>query len=108
MNPADRSLDATLRREALEQTGAVIDVIAQVLVLTHQATAPEHYFLATLMDIDPTQRTSTTSSQAQGEACELDAVAFTGHALASIDLCPPELAHYLLGHWRDLARMLAH
>jgi 8-oxo-dGTP pyrophosphatase MutT (NUDIX family) len=108
VNPADCSLDATLRREALEQAGAVIDAIAQVLVLTHQGAAVEHYFLATLVEIDPTQRTGTLSSHAQGEACEVAAVAFTGHGLASIDLRPPELADYLRRHWRDLARMLPH
>jgi 8-oxo-dGTP pyrophosphatase MutT (NUDIX family) len=109
VQPGEHGLDAALERAALEQAGAVIDVIAQVLVLTQGETAIEHYFLATVAEMNPTRQLSGThSSHAQDHAREIDAVAFTGRGLASIDLHPAELARYLLRHWRDLAQMLPH
>lgn len=105
--PEDASLEDTVRREALEEAGATIDVSMQVLLLTDPLAdgriAVQHIFLATLIDIDPQRRTGPELTKPERGTYGIVRVPFTGGYLASIDLRPAALAAYLRENWRGLA-----
>lgn len=105
--PGDASLEDTLRREAREEAGAVIDVIKPLLVLTDHlpdgAIAVQHIFLAALESIDPQERTGAEFTQPDRGTYELVRVPFTEEHLAKIELRPAALAAYLRENWRALA-----
>jgi ADP-ribose pyrophosphatase YjhB (NUDIX family) len=103
----DVRLEDTVQREAMEEAGAVIDVVMQILVLTDEAPgggiAVQHIFLATLVEMDPSRRTGSEFTKPERGTYELDRVPFTSRGLAGIDLRPPALASYLHANWTGLA-----
>jgi 8-oxo-dGTP pyrophosphatase MutT (NUDIX family) len=104
--PEDVGLVETVRREAMEEAGAVVDVVMQVLVLTHHVPggiAVEHLFLATLVEMDPGRRTGSEFTKPERGTYEIDRVRFTGEGLNGIDLRPLALALYLRENWVGLA-----
>lgn len=102
----DIRLEDTVQREAMEEAGAVIDVVMQVLVLTDEAPgggiAVQHIFLATLVEMDPSRRSASEFTKPERGTYELARVPFTSQGLAGIDLRPPALASYLHANWTGL------
>ncbi|HEV2640070.1 MAG TPA: NUDIX hydrolase [Actinocrinis sp.] len=105
--PQDADLAGTVRREAMEEAGADLHVVMQVLVLTDHhpggGIAIQHFFLATLGQMDPARRTGSEFAKPERGTYEIDRVPFTDNGLAGIDLRPPGLAAYLRENWAGLA-----
>jgi ADP-ribose pyrophosphatase YjhB (NUDIX family) len=105
--PQDADLAGTVRREAMEEAGADLHVVMQVLVLTDHhpggGIAIQHFFLATLGQMDPGRRTGSEFAKPERGTYEIDRVPFTGNGLAGIDLRPLGLAAYLRENWAGLA-----
>jgi 8-oxo-dGTP pyrophosphatase MutT (NUDIX family) len=105
--PEDEGFEDTLRREAREEAGAVIDIVMQVLLLTDEqpggAIAIQHFFLAALVDMDLSCRTGSEFAKPERGGYRIVRVPFTDEYLARIDLRPARLAVYLRENRRGLA-----
>lgn len=103
----DASLEDTLRREAGEEAGAVIDIVMQVLLLTDVqpggAISVQHFFLATLVEMDLSRRTGPELLRPERGGYQIVRVPFIGEHLGAVDLRPARLADYLRANWRGLA-----
>ena len=98
VEPEDATLEDALRREVLEEIGAQIRNIAQVLVLVDRSDAGiavQHVFLAELDPAPMVQRTGPEFDKPERGAYELVRVPFTDDGIAGIDLRPAALAEYL-------------
>jgi 8-oxo-dGTP pyrophosphatase MutT (NUDIX family) len=100
VEPEDSTLEDTLRREVLEEIGAQIRHVAQILVLVDRSAdgiAVQHVFLA---ELDPTgwvERTGKEFDNPSRGGYELVRVPFTADGIAQIDLKPASLSEYLRG-----------
>ena len=106
-DPEDVSLEDTLRREAGEEAGADIDIVMQVLLLTDEpeggAIAVQHFFLATLVEMDLARRSGPELLRPERGGYRIVRVPFTAEDLDAVDLRPARLADYLRQNWRGLA-----
>ena len=98
VEPEDATLEDAVRREVLEEIGAQIQHIAQILVIKDQVgdgIAIQHIFLAELAPVDLVDPTGEELSIPSRGGYELVRVPFTAEGIAGIDLKPTALADYL-------------
>ena len=96
--PEDASLEDAVRREVLEEIGAQIQNVAQILILrdvVEDGIAVQHVFLAELAPVELVNPTGTELSIPSRGGYELVRVPFTAEGIAGIDLKPAALADYL-------------
>jgi ADP-ribose pyrophosphatase YjhB (NUDIX family) len=99
VEPEDSSLEDAVRREVLEEIGAQIKNVAQILIIkdpVEDGIAIQHIFLAELAPtelVDPTGKELSIPSRG---GYELVRVPFTADGIGGIDLKPSALADYLI------------
>ncbi|MGW3423782.1 NUDIX domain-containing protein [Streptomyces phaeochromogenes] len=106
VEPDDADLEAALRREVMEEIGARIGSVTEVLSVTEPGgatTVIEHYFLADLLDMRLDRRHGPELDSPDTGDFEPVRVALRVPAVTALDLQPTELAEYVLEHvnaWR--------
>jgi ADP-ribose pyrophosphatase YjhB (NUDIX family) len=98
IEPQDASVEDALRREVLEEIGAQIDDVTQVLVIqdpVEGGIAIQHICLARLAPVDFVEPTGEELNTPDRGGYELVRVPFTAEALRGIGLKPAALAEYL-------------
>ncbi|MGW3942414.1 NUDIX domain-containing protein [Streptomyces phaeochromogenes] len=106
VEPGDADLEAALRREVMEEIGARIGPVTEVLSVTEPGgatTVVEHYFLADLLDMRLDRRHGPELDSSDTGDFEPVRVALRVPAVTALDLQPTELAEYVLEHvsaWR--------
>lgn len=98
VEPEDATLEDTLRREVLEEVGAQIRHVAQILVLVDRSDeriAVQHIFLAELAPVELVERTGKELNMPSRGGYELVRVPFTSEGIAAVDLRPAALSEYL-------------
>jgi len=106
VEPDDADLEAALRREVMEEIGARIGPVTEVLSVTEPGgatTVVEHYFLADLLDMRLDRRHGPELDSPDTGDFEPVRVALRVPAVTALDLQPTELAEYVLEHvsaWR--------
>jgi ADP-ribose pyrophosphatase YjhB (NUDIX family) len=98
VEPEDATLEDALRREVLEEIGARIRHVAQILVLadrSDEGIAVQHVFLAELDPAQLVQRTGKEFDDPSRGGYELVRVPFTADGIAAVDLRPASLSEYL-------------
>ncbi|WP_405566937.1 NUDIX domain-containing protein [Streptomyces phaeochromogenes] len=106
VEPDDADLEAALRREVMEEIGARIGPVTEVLSVTEPGgatTVVEHYFLADLLDMRLDRRHGPELDSPDTGDFEPVRVALRVAAVTALDLQPAELAEYVLEHvsaWR--------
>lgn len=111
VEPEDSSLEAAVRREVLEEIGARIGNLAQVLVLqdaTAEGIAIQHLFLAEIEPVAFVQPTGCELTDPHRGSYELERVPFTADGLGRIELKPPALAAYLMANCEALRASLGY
>lgn len=96
--PEDASLEDAVRREVLEEIGAQIQNLAQILVLqdaVEDGIAIQHIFLAELAPVELVDPTGKELNIPSRGGYELVRVPFTAEGIGGIDLKPAALADYL-------------
>jgi 8-oxo-dGTP pyrophosphatase MutT (NUDIX family) len=96
--PEDATLEETLRREVLEEIGAQIRHVAQILVLvdrSDEGIAVQHIFLAELASPELVERTGKEFDIPSRGGYELVRVPFTSEGIGAVDLKPAALSEYL-------------
>lgn len=90
--------EVALRREVLEEAGAQIESVAQILIIQDphgNGIAIQHVFLATLAPVGLVDLTGTELGIPGRGSYELVRVQFTAEGIAENDLKPTFLADYL-------------
>ena len=98
VEPEDATLEDAVRREVLEEIGAQIQHLAQILIikdLVEDGIAIQHIFLAELAPVELVDPMGKELSIASRGGYELVRVPFTTGGIAGIDLKPAALADYL-------------
>jgi ADP-ribose pyrophosphatase YjhB (NUDIX family) len=98
VEPEDATLEDTVRREVLEEIGARIRHVSQILVLvdrSDEGIAVQHVFLAELDPAELVERTGEEFGMPDRGTYELVRVPFTDAGIAGIDLRPATLSEYL-------------
>lgn len=98
VEPEDTTLEDALRREVLEEIGAQVRHISQILVLvdrSDEGIAVQHVFLAELDPAELVERTGKEFAIESRGDYEMVRVPFTRDGIDRIDLKPAELADYL-------------
>ncbi|WP_243708348.1 NUDIX hydrolase [Actinomadura sp. GC306] len=109
VEPEDASPEAALRRELDEELGATAGPVRQVFACGEQS--PGVYRLSTfyvcrLLSMDLSRRHGPEFDDPDSGRHDVERVACTAAALASIDLFPWTLAAYLGDHAADLPGLL--
>jgi len=111
VEPEDVTLEDALRREVLEEIGAQIDNIAQILIIkdsVEDGIAIQHIFLAELAPVELVDPTGKELSIPSRGGYELVRVPFTAEGIAGIDLMPAVLADYLSSTYDALLASLGY
>ena len=98
VEPEDATLEDALRREVLEEIGAQIQNVAQILIIkdhVEDGIAIQHIFLAELAPVELVDPTGKELSIPSRGGYELVRVPFNAGGIAEIDLRPAALADYL-------------
>ncbi|MBR7827571.1 NUDIX domain-containing protein [Actinospica sp. MGRD01-02] len=98
IEPEDASVEDALRREVLEEIGAQIDDVTQVLVIqdpVEEGIAIQHICLARVAPVGFVEPTGEQLDAPGRGGYELVRVPFTSEGLRGIDLKPAALAEYL-------------
>ncbi len=98
---SDKSVEAALRRELVEELGAEVAGASQVFLLSTPSdagVAVQYFFVARLLSLDETSRTGPEYHDPSRGGYELDRIDLRGDDLASVDLKPPALREYILAN----------
>jgi ADP-ribose pyrophosphatase YjhB (NUDIX family) len=98
---SDKSVEAALRRELVEELGAEVASASQVFLLSTPSdagVAVQHFFVARLLSLDETARTGPEYHDPSRGGYEVDRIDLRGDDLASVDLKPPALREYILAN----------
>ncbi len=109
VEPEDSTLEDAVRREVLEEIGARITKVAQVLVLqddVERGITIQHMFLAELEPVEFLEPTGEELLDPSRGGYELTRVPFNATGLSSIDLKPARLAEYLIANYDALLASL--
>jgi ADP-ribose pyrophosphatase YjhB (NUDIX family) len=99
VEPEDSTLEDAVRREVLEEIGAQIKNLSQILIIKDPAEggiAIQHVFLAELAPVELVDPTGKELSIASRGGYELVRVPLTTEGITGIDLKPSVLADYLI------------
>jgi 8-oxo-dGTP pyrophosphatase MutT (NUDIX family) len=106
VEPSDADLEAALRREAMEEIGATIGPLTQLLTVIETGgavTVTQHYFLADLLEMRLDRRDGPAFVTPDTGAFEPVRVPLRATTVTALGLQPPELTAYVLEHleaWR--------
>ncbi|WP_338692581.1 NUDIX hydrolase [Streptomyces sp. Q6] len=106
VEPEDASLEAALRREVMEEIGATIGPVTEILTLTdpgEKVTVVRHYYLAQVLDTDPDLRNGPEMRDPDIGTFSPVRIPLDTSAVAALGLQPPQLTDYLHKHvtsWR--------
>ncbi len=98
---SDKSVEAALRRELVEELGAEVTGASQVFLLSTPSdagVAVQHFFVVRLVSLDEAARTGPEYQDPSRGGYELDRIDLRGDDLASVDLKPPALREYILAN----------
>lgn len=101
VEPYDADLEAALRREVMEETGATIGAATEFLTLTEpgaKVTVVEHCFRAEKLDMDPNRRGGPELDIPETGDFFPVRVARETSAVLDLDLQPPLPADHLREH----------
>jgi ADP-ribose pyrophosphatase YjhB (NUDIX family) len=99
VEPEDSTLEDAVRREVLEEIGAQIKNLSQILIIKDPAEdgiAIQHVFLAELAPVELADPTGKELSIPSRGGYELVRVPLTAEGITGIDLKPSALADYLI------------
>jgi 8-oxo-dGTP pyrophosphatase MutT (NUDIX family) len=101
VEPSDVSTEAAMHREILEELGAT--ATGALPVFLSSSVDPDgvrvaHYFVARLIDLDISIRHGPEFLDPARGRYDVQRISLYGHDLASIDLRPPELKHFILAN----------
>jgi 8-oxo-dGTP pyrophosphatase MutT (NUDIX family) len=105
VEPIDASLEAAMRRELMEEMGAVVGDASQVFLYsmwTEKGLGIQHYFATRLVSLDESARTGSEFSDPTRGTYDIERFDLLGDELASIDLMPPELKDFILANRQAL------
>ncbi|MDT0463214.1 NUDIX hydrolase [Streptomyces gibsoniae] len=97
----DADLEAALRREVMEEIGATIGPVTEVLTVTEpgeSVTVTQHYFLADLLEMRLDRRNGPELGTPDTGDFEPPRVPLHAPAVTTLRLQPPELSDYVLDH----------
>lgn len=107
--PEDVDIEATLRREVLEELGGRIDRVREVLLITGELPGGiglQHVFTAHLISMDLDARTGPEFTEPGRGTYEMVHLPATYRALSRIRLLPFRLAEFVLANLSDHADSL--
>ncbi|MGH3164987.1 MAG: NUDIX domain-containing protein [Trebonia sp.] len=101
VEPADASLEATLRRELREELGAEVSGISRVFLHTapsHSGSGlhVHHFFIARLEKLDPSLRDGPEFLNPANGVYDIHRVSLDSDDIAAIDLRPAILKEFIL------------
>lgn len=97
----DADLEAALRREVMEELGATIGPVEELMTLTEQGgatTVVEHYFLAAVVDMDLSLRHGPELADPDTGEYEPVRVPLDARAVTGLNLQPLELRDHVREH----------
>ncbi|WP_087100491.1 NUDIX domain-containing protein [Nocardiopsis sp. JB363] len=110
LEPEDADIEATLRREVLEELGGKIDQVRQVFLITDhlaKGVGLQHIFAARLCSMDLARRTGAEFIDPGRGTYEVASVPATRAALSEINLLPTQLAEFAQANVHSLVALLA-
>ncbi|MET9344081.1 MULTISPECIES: NUDIX hydrolase [unclassified Nonomuraea] len=109
VEPEDQTLEHTLRRELLEELGAVVSAVTPLTTLTypHQGgVKTQHVYGCRLVSMDPALRHGPECEDPSSGAYDVERLPLDPAEITSRHLVPEALGDYLAAHITSLPRLI--
>ncbi|MFE3454521.1 NUDIX domain-containing protein [Nonomuraea sp. NPDC059194] len=109
VEPQDASLEHTLRRELLEELGAVVSAITPLTTLTYAyqgAVKTQHVYGCRLVSMDPALRHGPEAEDPESGVYDVERLPLDPAEITSRRLVPEALGDYLAVHITALPRLI--